>query len=111
MAADVVARVDVPARGARLTSEVDGGRLPGSGSYGRAGAADPLIGELVAQLVEWDFAVVGQDPFGTKEFQLLGGQMLCGPTRRSDHPMPRQIQRIGAHDPADDARAGKLCDS
>ena len=51
----------------------------------------------------------GEHPFGAQQLQLPGGQMRGGATGRGDHPMPRQVRRVGAHDPANDARAGKPC--
>ena len=52
-------------------------------------------------------SVVGQHAFGAQQFQLSGAQVGRRPAGCADHPMPRQIRRIRAHDPADDARDWK----
>ena len=54
---------------------------------------------------------IGKNPFRAQQFQLPGGQMLCRAARRGDHPVPGQVGGVGAHDPSDDPRAGKPCDS
>ena len=71
---------------------------------------DPCSQNRVAALSgNADPAVVGQHPLGAQQFQLPGRQVWRRSARRRDHPVPRQIRRVGAHDPADDARAGKPC--
>jgi uncharacterized protein (TIGR02569 family) len=61
-AADVVARLEVPARRARVASALDGGGVPGAGAHRGADPVGAL--ELVARVRQVHPAVPGQHAFG-----------------------------------------------
>ena len=61
----------------------------------------------MANLLQRDSAVGGENSFSAQQFELPTGQMCCRPTGCGDDAVPGQVRRVGPHDPADDPGAGK----